>query len=135
MKIDITRQPPADIYRGRGKYIWISIALLSLVVCGGGLMIYGIVSDTPPGENLETLALALFVGPAVVFVYYGGKLNAYKGLNPVQKKELADLGRKHAEIAAYCAWVAEAGREPIYAEYEACKDRGEEHQCREILVE
>ena len=126
MKIDLTRKPPADIFRHRGTYIRISLVLLALVLCGGLLMVYGIVAAPPQSGTLETVILALFVGPAVVFVYVGEKLKGYKRLSPAQKEELAALGRQHPEIAAYCAQVAAAGREPILAEYEAAKDRADE---------
>lgn len=122
MKIDITCEPPADIFRDRGKYLRISVALLSLVVCGMLLMVYGVVSDSAHSESLETAALTLFVGPALIFVYFGGKLRDYKKLVPDQKKELDDLGRKHLEISTYCGLVTKQGREPIFAEYEACKE-------------
>jgi len=126
MKININGQPPTDIFRDRGKYIWISLALMSLVVCGVLLMVYGFVSDTPPSDTLETVALTLLGAPAVIFVYFGGKLRAYIKLNQGQKTELADLVRKHAEISTYCELVAKQGREPILAEYEACKDWAED---------
>jgi len=126
MKIDLYREPPADIFRDRDKYILISIVLLVLALCGLGLMAYGIVSDIPSSETLETLALALFAGPAVIFVYIGTKLQAYKKLNPKQQQELENLVARHPEIAAYCALVARQGRVVIHAEYEACKELDEE---------
>ena len=126
MKIDITRKPPADIFRNRGKYILISIVLLSLAVCGVLLMVYGIVSEMPQNDTLERAAQTLLFVPAVIFVYFGGKLRAYIKLNPVQKKELAELCQKHAEISAYCGLVAKEGREPILAEYDACQDWAED---------
>ena len=124
MKIDITREPPADIFRNRGKYLWTFIALLALGVCGVLLGAYAILSDTGYYENLETTSLALFVVVALLITYIGEKLQAYKSLTPDQKKELADLGRKHPEIEAYCALVTKAGRQPIRAEYEACQGLG-----------
>jgi hypothetical protein len=126
MKIDLNREPPADIFRNRDKYILISIVLLVLALCGLGLMAYGIVSDIPSSETLETLALALFAGPAVIFVYIGGKLQAYKKLNPEQQQELEKLAAKHSEIAAYCSLVARQGRTVVHVEYEAGKELDEE---------
>lgn len=126
MKIDITREPPADIFRNRGKYLWTFIALLALGVCGVLLGVYAILSDTGYYENLETTSLALFVVVALLITYIGEKLQAYKSLTPDQKKELADLGRKHPEIEAYCALVTKAGRQLIRAEYEVCQTRAEE---------
>jgi len=126
MKIDITHEPPHDIYRDRPKHFWICLALLSLVGCGALLMGYGIFSDTSRSETLNTAGLTLFIGPALIFVYFSEKLKGYKRLGPDQKKELADLGRKHAEVSTYCGLVAKEGREPIFAEYEACKDWAED---------
>lgn len=126
VNIDITREPPADIYRDRGKYLWIAGALLALAGCGLLLAAYAIFSDTPSSERLEDAALALFAGPGLVFVYFAAKLQAYKRLSPEQKRELADLGRKHPEIATYCALVTRAGRQVTFAEYEACKEWDEE---------
>lgn len=121
MKIDITREPPADIFRNRGKNLWAFIVLLTLGSCGVLLGVYAILSDTRFYENLETVSLALFVGAALLITYIGEKLQAYKSLTPDQKKELADLGWKHPEIELYCALVTKAGRQPIRAEYEACQ--------------
>lgn len=126
MKIDINSGPPADIFRDRRKYLWVAGGLLAMASCGLLLAAYAIYSDAPSSERLEDTALALFVGPGLVFVYFAAKLQAYKRLSPEQKKELADLGSKHPEIATYCALVAKAGREVIFAEYEACKDRDED---------
>ena len=126
MKIDINQAPPADIFRDRAKYIKIAFVLLALALGGLGLMVYGFVSAAPSSESLETMALVLFVGPAVLFVYFGGKLQAYKKLNPVQSKELADLAERHPEIATYCNRLQQSGRPPIHAEFEACQDRAEE---------
>lgn len=122
MKFDITREPPADIFRNRGKYILIFVALLTLAGCGVLMGVYAIVSDTEYFDKLETAALAFYVGAGLAVYYVGEKLQAHKRLTPDQEKELADLGRKHPEIMVYCELVAKAGRQPIYAEYEACKD-------------
>ena len=86
MTIDITQAPPTDIFRDRGKHLWISIALLSLAACGMLLILYVIFADAPQSDTLETTALSLFVGPALIFVYFGEKLKAYKKLGPEQKK-------------------------------------------------
>lgn len=122
MKIDISREPPVEIYRERPKYLWIAGALLALAGCGLLLGAYAIFSDTPFSSRLEDAALALFAGPGLVFVYFAAKLQAYKGLSPEQENELAELGRKHPEIATYCALVVKAGRKAVFAEYEACKE-------------
>jgi hypothetical protein len=130
MKIDITREPPADIFRHRGKYLGICLALLFLVGCGALLMGYGIFTDAAASEIRDNAGLALFIGAALVFAYFSEKLKAYKKLGPDQKKELAELAGKHAVIAAYCALVAKEGREPIYGEYEACRDWAETPEAR-----
>ncbi|MBI5556112.1 MAG: hypothetical protein HY885_00580 [Deltaproteobacteria bacterium] len=126
MKIDITHEPPADIFQDRGKYLRISAALLSLVFCGMLLIVYVLFADAASSKNLETAGLALFIGPALIFVYFCEKLQDYKKLNPDQKKELAALGQKHPEIATYCGLVAKANREPVFAEYEASKEWAED---------
>lgn len=125
MKIDISRRPPADIYRGRSTMLRVCLALLLLAACGTILMIYGFVADTPPSAFQENTAVVLIVAPGLAFFYFAEKLKAYKGLSPKERGKLAELARQHAEIAAYCAQVHEAGREPVLAEYEACKDWSE----------
>ncbi len=99
---------------------------MALALGGLSLMAYGILSDTPSSEGLETVALALFVGPALIFVYFGGKLQDYKKLNPSQENELAELRRRNPVIAEYCELVNQAGRRLIHAEYEACKELDED---------
>ncbi len=134
LKIDIAGEPPVDIFQDRGRYIWFSVASLAFVLCGVLLAVYAIFYSTAPSETLETVSLVLFVGPGLFFAYFAEKLQAYKRLTPQQTKELAALARKHAEIAAYCAQVAKAGRLPILAEYEACEARSVELN-RDILEE
>ncbi len=130
MKIDITREPPADIFRNRGKYLWTFIALLTLGGCGVLLGVYAILSETMYYEKLETASLTIFVGAALLIFYIGEKLQAYKSLTPDQKKELADMVQKHPEIKVYCALVTKAGRQPIRAEYEACQTRAEDENLK-----
>lgn len=125
MKIDITCEPPADIYRNRGMYMLIAGILLALSCSGVLLGVYLIVSEAPLNEYLETVALALFVAPTPIFFYFGEKVQAYKRLSADEGKEMVELGLQHPEIATYCALVAEAGRQPIMAEYEACKEWAE----------
>jgi len=120
MKIDITCHPPTDIFQDRAKHRWASIVLLALAGCGVLLMVYGMLSRVPLGKALENLALALLGGSAVVFTYYGNKLNEYKGLSESQKQNLENLGRKYTEVATYCQLVAQQDRSPIHVEYEAC---------------
>jgi hypothetical protein len=126
MKIDITREPPADIFRNRGKYLWSFIAFLILGCCGVLLGVYAILSDTHYYENLETASLAIFVGGAMLVSYFGEKLQAYKSLTPDQMKELAEMVQKHPEIEVYCTLMTKAGRQPIRVEFEACQNRAED---------
>jgi hypothetical protein len=35
---------------------------------------------------------------------------------------LVELALQHPEIATYCCLVAKQGREPIFAEYETCRE-------------
>ncbi|MHB8810215.1 MAG: hypothetical protein ACYC9M_09405 [Desulfobulbaceae bacterium] len=125
MKIDILRPPPADIFKNRGRYIIIFSVLLVLACCGLLIGLYAIVADTRYYAKLEIVALALFAGSAVFLTYFGEKLQNYKKLTPPELKELADLGRKHIEIKAYCDLLAQANRRPIRAEYEACQEWAE----------
>ena len=126
MKIDILRGPPDDVFKDRGRYIRIFIVLLALACCGLFLGVYAIVSDTRYYTKLETVALAVFVGSALVLTYFGEKLQAYKKLTPPQLKELAELGLKHAEIKVYGDLLAQANRQPIRAEFEACQEWAED---------
>ena len=126
MQIDITREPPVDIFQDRGKYIRISAAMLGLVLCSLLVGVYAFVADTRYSERLETVALVLFVGPGLLFAYFVEKLQAYKRLTPQQARELAELSRTHGEIGTYCTLVAKTGRLPILAEFEACQSRTEE---------
>ena len=126
MKIDILRTPPADIFKNRGRYILIFSGLLALACCGLLVGLYAIVSDTRYYAKLEIVALALFAGSAVFLTYFGEKLQGYKKLTPPQLKELADLSRKYSEIKVYCDLVAQANRQPIRAEYEACQEWAED---------
>ncbi len=121
MHIDINCAPPSDIFRNRGRYIRIAIALLTLSLGGVALAGYAMLSATPHSDNLETAALVLFVGPALVFVFFGEKLQGYKRLTPEQEQVLVELGKKHTEIAGYCAQVVSTGRRLIQAEFEACQ--------------
>lgn len=125
MKIDLSGTPPAGIFQERGRYIRISASLLALVICAVLLAVYAFFLNNY-SERLETAALVLFVWAGLLFAYFTEKLQAYKRLTPQQNRELAELSRRHAEIAAYCALVAKAGRLPILAEYEACVDRADE---------
>ena len=117
---------PADIARRRQSYIRILIALLGLVGVAILLAVYGVLSDTAHADQLETVALVLFVGPGFAFVYFAEKLQAYKMVTPDQEKELAGLCRDHPDIADYCKRLAELSRKPMLAEYEACKAHGDE---------
>lgn len=126
MHIDITATPPADIFRHRRRTLWLAGLFLGLAGGGGLLALYAIYSTAPYSRTLEDVALGLLVGPGLVFVYFGEKLQAYKKLTPAQEKELAALSQKHPEIAAYCSLLSRSGRAPILAEFEACQARAEE---------
>jgi len=128
MKIDINREPPADIFKDRGRYTWIFIVLLASACFGLLLGVYAVVADTRYYEQLETAALTFFVGAAIFLFYFGEKLQAYKKLSPNQKKELAGLCDKYFEIRGYCDLVAKADRQVIFAEYEACQAWAEEKE-------
>lgn len=125
MKIDITRWPPADLSRERGRHTGLAAFFLLLSLGGVGLMLFAILSDTPHSDTLETAALALFVAPSVGVSYYGGKVNGYKGLNDAQEKDLIGLAAKYPEIASYRDRLERIGRKPVYAEYQACREWSE----------
>lgn len=125
MKIDIPSGPPTDIFKDRRRQILTFILLLALACCGLIIGVYAVVSDTKHYAQLEIVSLALFVGAALFLTYFGEKLQDYKKLTPPQRKELADLSRKHSEIQVYCDLVAQANRQPIRAEYEACQEWAE----------
>lgn len=125
MKIDITERPPKDIFRDRSKYLWTCIFILTLAVLGLALLGYNMFSAMPENITIERLSLTIITGSALFFFYFGEKLKSYKRLGPQQKEKLAALAEKHAEIALYIKRVEEEGRQPIYAEYEACKEWAE----------
>lgn len=132
MKIDILSTPRVDIFRNRGKYTVAFIFFLALAGAGVLLGVYTIVSATRYYEILEKVSAILFVGSAVPVFITGEKLQAYRRLTPEQKKELEDLCRKYSEIQDFCHSVAESGRHIIFAEYQACKDFGEERELQEL---
>jgi len=134
MKIDITREPPADIFRNRSRYLRIFVMLLALTLIGVLVVVYILVSGMSYYDSLETVALAFYVVAGVAIFYVGEKLQASGRLNPQQEKELADLRRRHPEINDYCALVAKAGRKPIKAEYDACEAWAEEAEQRDQQV-
>ena len=121
MKIDITHEPPADIFRNKGKYAMLLIASIVLASCGLGLAAYSILSNSPHNATLEMVAFAIIVVSVAGFSFSGEKLQAFKRLTSDQMKELADLGLEHPEIKTYCTLVAKGGRQPIMGEYDACK--------------
>ena len=121
MHIDITSAPPPDIFRERGKYLRFAIASLLLAGCGVLLAVYAVFSNVPYSKSLENVALGLFAGPGLVFVYFTEKLMAYRGLTQEQDRELTDLGQKSPEVAAYCNMIVKEGRPSIMAEFEACQ--------------
>ncbi len=121
MKINILHKPPDDIFKNRRKFILIFIALLAVACCGVLLGVYAIIAETIYYNQLEKWALVLFVSPTPFITYFGEKLQAYKKLTPPQRMELADWGLQYQEVNVYSDLVAESGRRPIRAEYEACQ--------------
>lgn len=126
MKIDITQKPDADICKDRGKYLWICIVLLWSATCGALIMGYGIVVETSQDEIFQTGGMVLFIGSSLLFYYFGERLRAYKKLGLEQKQELINLGSRYLVIGTYCALIAKQARQPIFAEYEACKEWAED---------
>ena len=126
MKIDILREPPADIFKDHGKYKIAFILILALACFGVLLGVYAIVSDTKYYGVLEKASLIVFVAAAILIFYVGEKLQAYQKLTPEQQKELADMCRQYFEIEGYCHLVAKSKRRIIFAEFEACQNWAEE---------
>lgn len=121
MKIDVTKAPPAAIFQYRGVFKIIVIICL-MISCGGMLLAaYAIFSDLAHSERLETVAFALFVGPVLIFSYFGEKLQAFKKLTKEQETELADFIRNYPVIRTYCELVAKDGRNLTLGEYEAAE--------------
>lgn len=125
MKIDILHRPPADIFKDRRRRTLVFAVLLALACSGLLLGVYAVVSDTKFYDKLEIAALGLFAGSAMFLTYFGEKLQGYKKLTPPQQQELAALAGKHPEIRRYCDQVAQANRQPIRAEFEACQEWAE----------
>lgn len=125
MKIDVLHSPPADIFKDRRRRTLVFAVLLALACSGLLLGVYAVVSDTQFYDKLEIAALGLFAGSALFLTYFGEKLQDYKKLTPPQQQELAALAHKHSEIRRYCDQVAQANRQPIRAEFEACQEWAE----------
>ena len=126
MDINITQDPPADVFQTKSKYRRIIPYLLALIACAILLAGYQIVFGSAHGDLLEDIALGLFVGPALVFFYYVEKLHDYKTLSPQQEMEIKDFCRQDQDVAAYCAKVAMMDRKIVKAEYDACKSQVED---------
>lgn len=123
MRIDISGDPPENIFRDRGKYIWLSSVAMAVVLAGIGMGAYAIFTNTPHRDRLEKIVLPVFGVGSVFFAYFCSRLQVYKGLNSRQKSDLARWCSEHEEIAVYCDKVAAQGRRPVHAEYEACEAR------------
>ncbi len=121
MDINITQDPPADVFQAKRKYRCIIPYLLALIFCAILLAGYQIVFGSTHGDLLENIALVFFVGPALVFFYCVEKLHDYKTLSPQQEKEMEDFCWQDHDIATYCAKVSTIGRKLVKAEYDACK--------------
>jgi len=126
MKISILDTPQEDIFKDRSKYIFIFIALLTLSCFGLFLGGYAIIAKTSYYSQLEKWSLIFFFAPTPFTTYIGEKLQKYKKLTPPQREELAVLSQQYPEVKVYCDLVSEAGRQPIRAEYRACKTWAEE---------
>lgn len=126
MDINITQDPPADVFQTKRKYRRIIPFLPALIVCAILLAVFQIVFGSAHGDLLENIALVLFVGPALVFFYCVEKLHDYKTLSPQQEKEMEEFCRQDHDIAAYCTKVSMMERKLVKAEYDACKSQIED---------
>jgi predicted membrane channel-forming protein YqfA (hemolysin III family) len=121
MDINITQDPPADVFQTKSKYRRIIPYLLAMIFCAILLAGYQIVFGSIHGTVIENIALVFFVGPALVFFYCVEKLHDYKTLSSEQEKEMEKFCKQDQDIAAYCAKVSMMGRKLVKAEYDACK--------------
>jgi hypothetical protein len=126
MDINITQDPPADVFLTKRKYQRIIPYLLAMIFCAILLAGYQIVIGSTHGYLIENIALVFFVGPALVFFYCVEKLHDYKTLSPQQEKEMEQFCRQDHDIAAYCAKVSMMDRKLVKAEYDACKSQVED---------
>ena len=123
MDINITQDPPADVFQTKRKYRRIIPFLLALIFCGILLAVFQVVFGSAHGNLLENIALVLFVAPALVFFYFAEKLHDYKTLSPEQERDMEEFCRQDQDIAAYCAKVSLMARKLVKAEYDACKEQ------------
>ena len=121
MDINITQDPPADVFQTKRKYRRIIPFLLALIFCAILIAVFQVVFGSAHGDLLENIALVLFVAPALVFFYFTEKLHDYKTLSPEQEREMEEFCRQDQDVAAYCAKVSMMDRKPVKAEYDACK--------------
>lgn len=123
MDIDVTQDPPVDVFQAKKKYLRIIPYLLGLVVCGILLAVFLVVFGSVYGDILENVALALFVGPGLVFFYFAEKLHDFKALSPQEEREVEEFCQQDPDIAAYCLKVSMMDRRLIKAEYDGFKSR------------
>jgi predicted membrane channel-forming protein YqfA (hemolysin III family) len=123
MDINITQDPPADVFQAKKKYRRIIPYLLALIVCAILLAAFQVVFGSVYGDLLENIALGLFVAPALAFFYFAEMLHDYKTLSPQQEKEMEEFCRQDQDVAAYCAKVSMMKRKFVKAEYDACKSQ------------
>ena len=121
MDINITQDPPANVFQTKRKYRRIIPFLLALIFCAILLAVFQVVFGSAHAELLENIALILFVAPALVFFYFAEKLHDYKTLSPEQEREMEEFCRQDQDVAAYCAKVSKMNRKSVKAEYDACK--------------
>lgn len=126
MDIDITQDPPADVFQTKRKYRRIILYLLALIFCAILLAVFQVVFGSAHGDLFENIALVLFVGPALAFFYFVEQLHDYKTLSPEQESEMEEFCRQDHDIAAYCAKVSMMDRKLVKAEYDACKTQVKE---------
>ena len=126
MYINITQDPPADVVETKKKYLRLIPILLALICCGILLALFLFFFGSTHEELIENTALALFVGPGLVFFYFAEKLHDHKTLSAKQEKKVEEFCRQDHLIAAYCAKVSMLDRKPIMAEYDAFKSRIED---------
>lgn len=121
MKIDISQEPPIDIFKDQRKLIIVFSILIGLACVGILIGAYAILSNSA-NASLETWALVFFVAPAPFATFFGEKLQKYKRLTPPQVQKLSLISDEYTEVQTYLDAVKQLNRRLTRVEYQACVD-------------
>lgn len=123
MYINISQDPPTNVFETKRKYLRILPLLLAPIFCAILLAVFLVFFDSAHATLIENIALTIFVGPGLLFFYFAEKLHDYKTLSAKEAKEVEEFCRQDHDISAYCVKVSLLKRELIKAEYDAFKSR------------